>query len=157
MASKDPSDYLDYQIEHSLNSKDTIEQTPRQISLRLMVLNFATIFPASAMMTNVLLDLASQDRGASYIPSLREEIHRVGAIENQVWNERALDKLHRMDGVIKESFRMCGPLCYALPRKVSVLFGNPTPTNQIVMWKIRFSRQKGCDLRTTQSSLGELL
>ncbi|PTU19522.1 hypothetical protein P175DRAFT_0533961 [Aspergillus ochraceoroseus IBT 24754] len=118
MASKDPSDYLDYQIEHSLNSKDTIEQTPRQISLRLMVLNFATIFPASAMMTNVLLDLASQDRGASYIPSLREEIHRVGAIENQVWNERALDKLHRMDGVIKESFRMCGPLCYALPRKV---------------------------------------
>ena len=83
-----------------------------------MALNFASIFPSTNIMTNVLLDLAAA--GTSYLQGLREEVERVGASHDQIWNKQTLEELWRVDSAIKESLRMWSPLGYALPRQVKV-------------------------------------
>ena len=83
-----------------------------------MGLNFAGIFPTSVVITHALLHLAA---GGSYLQGLREEVERVGASHSQTWNQASLGELWRVDSAIKETLRMCGPLSFALPRKVRCL------------------------------------
>ncbi|KAI9654493.1 MAG: hypothetical protein M1821_006583 [Bathelium mastoideum] len=115
------SDVLQALVYRAIQDPDPAERTPRQISIRLLVLTFATIFPAFSMVWNTVLDLVSAPQEARFIESLREEIARVKGHGQPLssWTLSELDSLWRLDSALKESMRRWSPLQFAAVRTVT--------------------------------------
>jgi hypothetical protein len=100
---------------------DERETTAKMISLRLMLLNFASIFPTAGVLTNLLLDLNGADPELCYWEGLRAEVEKVQQECGDVWTEESLARLWKVDSALKETMRKWSVLSYAMPRKVIFL------------------------------------
>jgi hypothetical protein len=101
---------------------DEREMTAKMTSLRLMLLNFASIFPTAGVLTNLLLDLSGADPELCYWEGLRAEIEKVQQECGDVWAEESLARLWKVDSALKETMRKWSVLSYGLPRKVISAF-----------------------------------
>jgi hypothetical protein len=88
------------------------------ISLRLMILNFASIFSTAGVLTNLLLDLSGADPDSCYWEGLRAEVEKVRQECGDVWTEESLARLWKVDSALKETMRKWSVLSYGMPRKV---------------------------------------
>ncbi|KAF8585253.1 cytochrome P450 [Ramaria rubella] len=79
------------------------ERTTRNLTIRILVLNFAAIHTTSITFTNAFLNLAYYPQ---YIAPIREEIEAV--ITEHGWSRASIARLHKLDSFLKESLRMDG-------------------------------------------------
>ena len=98
--------------------EDERERTAKMISLRLMLLNFASIFSTAGVLTNLLLDLSGADPDLCYWEGLRAEVEKVQQECGDVWTEESLARLWKVDSALKETMRKWSVLSYGMPRKV---------------------------------------
>ncbi|KAG5644943.1 hypothetical protein DXG03_007408 [Asterophora parasitica] len=89
------------------------QRTVRDLTLRILAINFAAIHTTSMAFTQILFDLAAHP---SYVPALREEIETV--IREDGLTKMSLHKMRKLDSFIKESQRIGGNGVLAMPRKV---------------------------------------
>ncbi|KAI9806379.1 MAG: hypothetical protein M1825_006494 [Sarcosagium campestre] len=118
-----PSDFLEWQIQESLNSPDPTERTPTMMFRRMMVVNFAAIHTSTIAIVNTIFDLISSDPQKGYLQSLGAEAARCLAEENGVWNKAALAKMTMTDSAVREGMRHAGFLPQALHRVVAAKDG----------------------------------
>jgi cytochrome P450 len=115
-------DVLQTLIAQALQSNDLVEATPQHISLRLLVLTFASTFPTIAVVWSTILDLLSSPPEAGFIRLMREEILCVkndgGPLSS--WTLEELDRLWCLDSAIKETMRLWSPLQFAATRRVRI-------------------------------------
>jgi hypothetical protein len=118
---KSPSDLLQGLVCRAIQDPDPAERTPKQISIRLLVLTFATIFPTFSMVWNTVLDLICAPDETGFIDGIREDIARVKGHGQPLssWTLSELDSLWRLDSALKESMRRWSPLQFAATRIVS--------------------------------------
>ncbi|KAF8639979.1 hypothetical protein AX17_001225 [Amanita inopinata Kibby_2008] len=103
-----PNDLIDWLLEVAQGPQRTV----RNISIRVLVLNFAAIHTTSGALTNVLYDLAIHPE---YVQPLREEIESVRQEEG--WSKATVGKLRKLDSFIKESLRLSSH-SFVMVRKV---------------------------------------
>lgn len=127
---KAPNDALSWMLE------DIVERAradPKELNIdlnvrRLMVLNMVAIHTTSIVTTNTLLDLYSHPEADVYVEGLREECERVLAEYDGKWSKDAVNKLIRVDSVIRETMRITTLSDYGLKRKVC--------TGIIIQWNL---------------------
>lgn len=117
---KAPNDALQWLLEDLVKRagpglKIDMDQTIRQ----LMMLNMVAIHTTSMVTTNTLLDLYSHPEAAMYVAGLREECERAFATE-QKWSKDAVNKLIRVDSVIRETMRITTLADFLLKRSVQL-------------------------------------
>ncbi|KAF9468818.1 cytochrome P450 [Collybia nuda] len=88
-------------------------KTVRDVTLRVLAVNFAAIHTTSLAFTHALYDLASRP---SYVTALREEVESV--IEEDGLNKLALGKMRKLDSFIKESHRLGPTGALVVDRKI---------------------------------------
>jgi len=88
------------------------------ISLRLMLLNFASIFSSAGVLTNLLLDLSGADPELCYWEALRAEVEKVQQECGDIWTEESLARLWKVDSALKETMRRWSVPSFGMPRKV---------------------------------------
>ena len=104
-----------------------MQQNPREcdpniIASRLESINFAAIHTTTTAATSALLDIFSTSPEKGYVEDIREEITRVLKEEEGVWNKAGVDRMYKLESVVKESLRLRGGGARAvssLSRKVS--------------------------------------
>lgn len=89
------------------------QRTPRDLTIRILHINFAAIQSTSTMFTQALFDLAVRP---SYIEALRDEVESV--IRDDGLTKLSLHKMRKLDSFIKESQRFGGAGALAMHRKV---------------------------------------
>ncbi|KNZ75719.1 Ent-kaurene oxidase [Termitomyces sp. J132] len=77
------------------------QRTVRDITMRILTMNFAAIHSTSMVFTNVLFDLAAHP---SFVTGLREEVERV--IREEGLTPASFHKMVKLDSFIKESQRL---------------------------------------------------
>ncbi|KAI0703403.1 cytochrome P450 [Cytidiella melzeri] len=103
-----PIDLLQWLMEAVEGEEDDIPS----ISLRVLVLNFASIHTSSMVFTTALYELAANPE---YLQPLREEIEAIVAEEG--WTKSALQKMLKTDSFIKECQRCHGVSSMNMERK----------------------------------------
>ena len=101
-----------------LKMGDEKEKTVGMITLRLMLLNFASIFSTAGVLTNLLLDLSGADPDLCYWEGLRAEVEKVQQECGGVWTEESLARLWKVDSALKETMRKWSVSSFGMPRKV---------------------------------------
>lgn len=91
-----------------------------QLARQLMMLNMVAIHTTSIVTTNTLLDMYSHPDAAMYVAGLREECERVSAEHNGTFPKDAVNKLVRVDSVIRETMRITTLAFYGMKRTVSL-------------------------------------
>ncbi|KAF8665622.1 hypothetical protein AX16_000077 [Volvariella volvacea WC 439] len=76
-------------------------RTVREMTLRILIMNFAAIHTTTMGFTHLLYDLAAFPE---YVEPLREEAERV--IKQHGWTRAAMSELSKIDSFVKECFRM---------------------------------------------------
>ncbi|KAF8574245.1 cytochrome P450 [Ramaria rubella] len=103
-----PNDFLSWLM---LEAKGA-QRTARNLTLRILGMNFAAIHTSSMTFTHALLSLASHPE---YIAPIRTEIETV--VANNGWNKVAMTQMRKLDSFLKESQRMDGIAGITLSRK----------------------------------------
>ncbi|RXW11636.1 hypothetical protein EST38_g14220 [Candolleomyces aberdarensis] len=103
-----PSDLISWLIDLAPPEHKNVED----ITIRVMLINFAAIHTTSLTLTNALLDVAAR---TEYIKPLRKEMEEV--IGNHGWTKEAMGRMWKLDSVIKESSRLYGVSEIAVARK----------------------------------------
>lgn len=96
-----------------LDIAEGYQRTPRDITIRILAINFAAIHTTSTTFTQVLFDLAARP---SYVAALREEVE--GVIREEGLTKVSLQKMRKLDSFIKESQRFGGGGALTMHRKV---------------------------------------
>ncbi|KAH8828968.1 cytochrome P450 [Flagelloscypha sp. PMI_526] len=101
-----PNDFISWLLEIAQPAHRTI----RDLTLRILVINFAAIHTTTMSVTHVLFDIAANPQ---YIAPLREEIEAV--TQKHGWSKASLGQMRKLDSFMKESQRMwgLGPLASA--------------------------------------------
>jgi len=90
------------------------EGTDRNLTLRVMTVNFAAIHTSSMTFLHAFYYLAAFPE---YMQPLREEVEEV--VRSEGWTKAGLDRMHKIDSFIKESQRL-HPLSNLLISRVAV-------------------------------------
>jgi len=93
---KKPNDMLSWLMDEA----SPVEMSTRNLTLRIMSINFAAIHTSSTDFAHALYHLAAMPH---YIPPLREEVEAV--VNKEGWTKSALSKMHKIDSFLKESQR----------------------------------------------------
>ncbi|KAF8844237.1 cytochrome P450 [Paxillus ammoniavirescens] len=104
-----PNDFLSWLMDHP----QSLDNSVRELTLRILSVNFAAIHTASNSFTQALYNLAANPQ---YIQPLREEVESI--VETDGWSKEALAKMRKVDSFLKESQRVEGIDCATLVRKV---------------------------------------
>jgi len=107
---RNPDDQPDDLLSWLMKTRE--EQSVRDLTIRVLMLNFTAIHTSSMTFTFALHHLAAQPE---YAEKLREEIELV--VEEEGWTKDALDKMHLLDSFVKESQRLNPLNCLGLQRK----------------------------------------
>ncbi|KAI1793036.1 cytochrome P450 [Ganoderma leucocontextum] len=94
-----PNDMLQWILDEARERKESLDY----VTMRLQVQNFSAIHTSSNSLTHALFHLLANP---SIISTLREEIEDVLAVEG--WTKAALDKMWKLDSLLKESQRFTG-------------------------------------------------
>ncbi|KAG6816479.1 hypothetical protein H0H93_008055, partial [Arthromyces matolae] len=89
------------------------QRTVRDLTLRILSLNFAAIHTTSMAFTQILFDLAANP---SFVPALRQEVETV--IREEGFSKVSFHKMVKLDSFIKESQRLGGNGVVSMSRKV---------------------------------------
>ncbi|KAG5653878.1 hypothetical protein H0H81_009700 [Sphagnurus paluster] len=84
-----------------LDAGEGSQRTPRDVAVRLLHINFASIHTTSMSFTEALFNLAAYP---SHVAELREEVESV--IKEEGMTKTALQKMHKVDSFIKETLRL---------------------------------------------------
>ncbi|KAF5372604.1 hypothetical protein D9758_005229 [Tetrapyrgos nigripes] len=104
-----PTDLISWLIDATPASKRTVEN----ISLQILIINFGAIHTTSIAFTSAMYCLACHPE---LHEPLREEIQTV--IEKEGWSKSAIDRMHKLDSVLKEASRLGGHTATAMNRLV---------------------------------------
>jgi len=104
-----PNDYITWLLDVAEGRQRTI----RDLTIRVLALNFAAIHTTSMAFTQVLFDLAAYPY---HVPALREEIEAV--IKEEGLTKISLHKMRKLDSFIKESQRLGGNGTLTMGRKI---------------------------------------
>lgn len=104
-----PNDYLTW----LLDIADGPQRTVRDLTIRVLALNFAAIHTTSMAFTQVLFDLAAYPY---HVSALREEVEAV--IKEEGLTKMSLHKMRKLDSFIKESQRLGGNGALTMQRKI---------------------------------------
>ncbi|KAG6919289.1 hypothetical protein DXG01_007421 [Tephrocybe rancida] len=96
-----------------LNLAEGKQRTVRDLTLRILVVNFAAIHTTSMAYTQILFHLAANP---SFVPELRKEVETV--ISDEGYSKISLHRMVKLDSFIKESQRLAGNGVVAMQRKV---------------------------------------
>jgi len=91
-----PNDMLAWLMDNARGD----EKSPRNLTLRVLTVNFAAIHTTSTAFTHTLYNLAAMPQ---YIQPLREEVEAVVAKDG--WSKMSLTKMRKLDSFIRESLR----------------------------------------------------
>ncbi|KAI0002407.1 cytochrome P450 [Russula compacta] len=94
-----------------MNEAKGVERSVEGLARRLLVVNFAAIHSTSLSLTQALYRLLSNPE---HIEPLRQEVEAVVAEEG--WTKAGMDRLHKMDSVLRETQRVDGLGILALVR-----------------------------------------
>ncbi|KAJ2919582.1 hypothetical protein MD484_g822, partial [Candolleomyces efflorescens] len=103
-----PSDLISWLIDFAPPEHKNVED----ITVRVMLINFAAIHTTSLTLTNALLDVAARPE---YIKPLREEMEEI--IGNYGWTKEGMGRMWKLDSFLKESSRLGGISNIAVGRK----------------------------------------
>ncbi|KAF8844225.1 cytochrome P450 [Paxillus ammoniavirescens] len=103
-----PNDFLSWLMDHPGAS----ESSTKDLTLRILSLNFAAIHTSANSFTQALYNLAANPQ---YMQPLREEVESI--VETDGWSKGALVKMRKIDSFLKESQRTEGMACVSLTRK----------------------------------------
>ncbi|KAG5651807.1 hypothetical protein H0H81_007330 [Sphagnurus paluster] len=104
-----PNDYLSW----LLDVAEGPQRTVRDLTMRILGINFVSIHTTSMAFTQVLFDVATFP---SYVPALREEIEQI--IREEGLTKASLGNMWKLDSFIKESQRLGGNSAATMSRKV---------------------------------------
>ncbi|KIM76338.1 hypothetical protein PILCRDRAFT_797492 [Piloderma croceum F 1598] len=76
------------------------EKSVKNLTQRILVLNFGAIFTTTMSFTHALFNLAAMPY---HIHPLREEVEAI--VNKEGWSKASLDKMHKLDSFLKESQR----------------------------------------------------
>ncbi|KAG5720345.1 Ent-kaurene oxidase, partial [Termitomyces sp. T112] len=96
-----------------LDTAEGKQRTIRDLTMRILVINFAAIHTTSMAFTQILFDLAANP---AFVPGLREEVERV--IREEGLSKISFHKMVKLDSFIKESQRLGGNGAVVMQRKV---------------------------------------
>ncbi|KAF8994955.1 cytochrome P450 [Cyathus striatus] len=105
-----PNDLISWCLDYA---RDGYRRTIYDLSIRMLVINFAAIHSSSMAFTHILYDMALYPQ---YIPAIREEVETVIAEEG--WTKASMSKMRKLDSFMKESTRLSGAGAWLMPRKV---------------------------------------
>ncbi|KIJ66616.1 hypothetical protein HYDPIDRAFT_109704 [Hydnomerulius pinastri MD-312] len=88
------------------------ERSIRNLTQRILTVNFAAIHTSSNSFTQALYNLAANPE---YIQPLREEVESI--VEKEGWSKGAMTKMRKIDSFLKESQRFEGIGCLSMTRK----------------------------------------
>ncbi|KIK97710.1 hypothetical protein PAXRUDRAFT_198861 [Paxillus rubicundulus Ve08.2h10] len=94
-----PNDFLSWLMDHPEASGSSI----KDLTLRILAVNFAAIHTSSNSFTQVLYNLAANPQ---YMQPLREEVESI--VGKDGWSKGALVKMRKLDSFLKESQRIEG-------------------------------------------------
>ncbi|KAF9225192.1 cytochrome P450 [Gyrodon lividus] len=103
-----PNDFLSWLMDEAKGS----ERSVKELTLRILAVNFAAIHTSSNSFTQALYHLAANPQ---YMQPLREEVESIVAREG--WSKAALVKMRKIDSFLKESQRMEGIGSLSMTRK----------------------------------------
>jgi len=103
-----PNDLISWLIDQAPAGYRNVED----ITIRVMLINFAAIHTTSITLTNAVFDLAARPE---YIKPLREEIEET--IRAYGWTKDAMGRMQKLDSFLKESSRLAGVGSLSLTRK----------------------------------------
>ncbi|KAG6867644.1 hypothetical protein C0993_012827 [Termitomyces sp. T159_Od127] len=92
-----PNDALSWLLDHAAEDQKTV----RELTLRILAINFAAIHTTSQAFAQVPFDLAANP---SSVPVLREEVEAV--ISGEGFSKPSLHKMVKLDSFLKESQRL---------------------------------------------------
>ncbi|KAG6848382.1 hypothetical protein H0H93_000731, partial [Arthromyces matolae] len=108
-SSKTHNDLLSWLLGQAPENKRTV----RDLTVQILIINFAAIHTTSLAFTQILFDLAQH---ASVVPDLRREVEDV--IKEEGLSKIALHRMVKLDSFIKESQRLGGNRALNVERKV---------------------------------------
>lgn len=100
---KKPNDFLQWSIAQAKTFEDPYFSSPKTLSERILILNFAAIHTSTFNITHTLIDLVSSR--PEYIAELRAEIESCLAEQGGQWNKFALARMVKIDSTFRESGR----------------------------------------------------
>ncbi|KIJ21175.1 hypothetical protein PAXINDRAFT_65823 [Paxillus involutus ATCC 200175] len=103
-----PNDFLSWLMDHPEASESSI----KDLTLRILSVNFAAIHTSSNSFTQALYILAANPQ---YMKPLREEIESV--VKTDGWSKGALPEMRKLDSFLKECQRMEGVSSASMTRK----------------------------------------
>ncbi|KAG6894065.1 hypothetical protein C0992_007602, partial [Termitomyces sp. T32_za158] len=104
-----PNDALSWLLDHAEENQKNV----RDLTLRILSINFAAIHTTSQAFTQALFDLAANQ---SLVPILREEVETV--ISDDGYSKLSLHKMVKLDSFMKESQRLGTASALSMQRKV---------------------------------------
>ncbi|EJF67303.1 cytochrome P450 [Dichomitus squalens LYAD-421 SS1] len=94
-----PNDILQWILEEAQGRKEPLDY----VAMRLQLQNFAAIHTSSSSLTHAFFHMLSR---LDIVPVLREEVE--SALAPEGWTKTALDKMWKLDSLLKESQRFTG-------------------------------------------------
>ncbi|KAH7908171.1 cytochrome P450 [Hygrophoropsis aurantiaca] len=122
-----PNDMLSWLMDEAVGE----ERSVRNLTQRILTVNFAAIHTSSNSFTQALFNLAANPQ---YIKPLREEVEAI--IEKEGWSKGAMVKMRKVDSFLRETQRFEGIGCLSMGRKalkdVTLSDGTIIPKGTIV-------------------------
>ncbi|KAI9797225.1 MAG: hypothetical protein M1835_001581 [Candelina submexicana] len=115
---EEPNEFLSWIVSDAYARNDPLDLDPTMITYRMLVMNFAAIYPSSITITNVLLNLFSSAPEKGFVEGIREEATRILADGNGMFTKAGLDKMVRTDSAIRESMRLSSLTSKGLDRTI---------------------------------------
>ncbi|KAF9002788.1 cytochrome P450 [Cyathus striatus] len=103
-----PNDMINWCLEEAKG----YQRSGRDLSMRILAINFAANHTTSMGFTHVLYDLAIH---ADCVPEMRKEVE--AAIAECGWTKEAMRKMLKVDSFIRESARLAGVDAWSMHRK----------------------------------------
>ncbi|PBK68902.1 cytochrome P450 [Armillaria solidipes] len=98
-----PNDLISWLIDKTNGNSE--RRTVRDVTLRVLIMNFAAIHTTSITFTTALYALAAHPE---YVQTLRDEVE--AAITEEGWTKPAMGKMNQLDSFIKEAQRRYGSI-----------------------------------------------
>ncbi|KAF8721949.1 hypothetical protein AX14_010063 [Amanita brunnescens Koide BX004] len=95
-----PNDAISWFLEVA---KEPRRRAIKNLTIRMLLVNFASIHTTTLAFTNALFNLATHPE---YVQPMRKEVEAV--IKEEGWSKSAIGKLKKVDSFVKESQRLAG-------------------------------------------------
>lgn len=110
------NDYLEWAIPQAKAHPNPKNAEPETIAGRVLMLNFGAIHTTSFTITHAIFDLFSSSQDT--VDELRREISDVLAANGGEWNKTSLQRMEKLDSLVREALRLNMASTFGVPRLV---------------------------------------